>query len=121
QDAQAVAGGRVCRFTPLHHRPHRTLRALPVCLPVALAGDRLKCHTANSVPAEDYMPYLAEGKSCFRCQHLGASEDGYVCNKGFQNFRGSRGTRTIWTGHLALICPLYEEHEHPRLLETKRR
>jgi hypothetical protein len=73
------------------------------------------------VPAEDDMPYLDDGKSCFRCQYLGASEDGYICNKGFQEFRGSHGTRTIWTGHLALICPLYQERERPRLLEMQRR
>ena len=90
-------------------------------MPVVVAGDRLKCHTANPVPVEDDMPYLDEGQSCFRCQYLGASEDGYICNKGFQNFRGSHGTRTIWTGHLALICPLYEERERPRLLEMERR
>lgn len=60
------------------------------------------------------MPYLAEGeKNCFKCQHLGASDDGYICNKGYQNFRGSFGTRTIWTGNLALECPLFEER--PRL------
>jgi hypothetical protein len=86
-----------------------------------VAGDRLKCRTANLVPAEDDMPYLDDGKSCFRCQYLGASDDGYICNKGFQEFRGSHGTRTIWTGHLALICPLYEERERPRLLEMQRR
>ena len=67
------------------------------------------------------MPYLHEGKNCFRCGNLGASEDGYICDKGFQSFRGSHGTRTIWTGDLALICPLYEEREYPRLLEMERR
>jgi hypothetical protein len=59
------------------------------------------------------MPYLEEERSCFRCAYLGASEDGYICEKGFQNFRGSHGTRTIWTGHLALICPLFEPRRHP--------
>ena len=60
------------------------------------------------------MPYLDhEAKNCFRCQHLGASDDGYICNKGYQNFRGSHGTRTIWTGNLAVDCPLFEER--PRL------
>ena len=58
------------------------------------------------------MPYLYEGRNCFRCEHLGASEDSYICNKGFQDFRGQHGTRTIWTGDLALICPLYEERRH---------
>jgi hypothetical protein len=72
------------------------------------------------VPREDDVPYLEEGRSCFRCQHLGASEDGYICEKGFQSFRGSHGTRTIWTGHLALICPLYEERAQPQLLEMER-
>src|SRR5437879_2060670 len=52
------------------------------------------------------MPYLDEGKSCFRCEYLGASEDVYICNKGFQNFRGSHRTRTIWTCRMALTVLL---------------
>lgn len=63
------------------------------------------------------MPYLEEGKNCFRCQHLGASDDGYICNKGFQNFRGSHGRLTIWTGNLALICPLFEPRQQQQLLQ----
>lgn len=55
------------------------------------------------------MPYIQDGSNCFRCEHLGASDDGYICNKNFQSFRGSHGRRTIWTGDLALICPMYEE------------
>jgi hypothetical protein len=51
------------------------------------------------------MPYLDESKpkNCFRCQHLSASDDGYVCGMGFGE------AQTIWTGDLALICPLFEE------------
>jgi len=51
------------------------------------------------------MPYLDEAKpkSCFRCEHLSASDDGYVCGLGFGE------AQTIWTGDLALICPLFEE------------
>ncbi len=66
------------------------------------------------------MPYLVDGKNCFRCAHLGASDDGYICNKGFQDFRGTHGTRTIWTGNLALICPLFEEREPMRRIEAPR-
>jgi hypothetical protein len=62
------------------------------------------------------MPYLVEDRNCFRCQHLGASDDGYICKKGFQDFRGSHGRRTIWTGDLALICPLFEERQHTEQL-----
>jgi hypothetical protein len=51
------------------------------------------------------MPYLNENtaKNCFRCEHLSASDDGYVCGLGFGE------AQTIWTGDLALICPLFEE------------
>ncbi len=51
------------------------------------------------------MPYLDESRprNCFRCEHLSASEDGYVCGEGFGE------AQTIWTGDLALICPLFEE------------
>jgi hypothetical protein len=54
------------------------------------------------------MPYLDESKpkNCFRCEHLSASNEGYVCGAGFGE------ALTIWTGDLALICPLFEErHE----------
>ncbi len=51
------------------------------------------------------MPYLDESKprNCFRCEHLSASDEGYVCGEGFGE------AQTIWTGDLALICPLFEE------------
>lgn len=51
------------------------------------------------------MPYLDESKpkNCFRCQHLDAAEIGYVCGLGFGE------AQSIWTGDLALICPLFEE------------
>jgi hypothetical protein len=51
------------------------------------------------------MPYLDESKTknCFRCENLSASDDGYVCGAGFGE------ALTIWTGDLALICPLFEE------------
>jgi hypothetical protein len=57
------------------------------------------------------MPYLDESKekNCFRCQHLGASDDGYVCALGFGE------ARTIWTGDLALICPMFEPKEERAL------
>lgn len=58
------------------------------------------------------MPDVPAGRNCFRCTHLGASVDGYICTKGFQNFRGSHGVRTIWTGDLALHCPLYDARTH---------
>ncbi len=61
------------------------------------------------------MPYLTQDRNCFKCEHLGASETGYICNKGFRDFRGRDGTRTIWTGDLARICPLYEERVRPAL------
>jgi hypothetical protein len=50
------------------------------------------------------MPYLDESKpkNCFRCEHLSASNDGYICGAGFGE------ALTIWTGDLALICPLFE-------------
>jgi hypothetical protein len=50
------------------------------------------------------MPYLNESKpkNCFRCEHLSASDEGYVCGLGFGE------AQTIWTGDLALICPLFE-------------
>ena len=53
------------------------------------------------------MPYLDESKekNCFRCQHLSASADGYVCGLGFGE------ARTIWTGDLALICPQFEVNQ----------
>jgi hypothetical protein len=53
------------------------------------------------------MPYLDESKekNCFRCRHLSASQDGYVCGIGFGE------ARTIWTGDLALICALFELYE----------
>jgi hypothetical protein len=53
------------------------------------------------------MPYLSENKqkNCFRCEHLSASPDGYVCGLGFGE------AQTIWTGDLALICPLFEEKQ----------
>ncbi len=55
------------------------------------------------------MPYTDEkrGKNCFRCIHLSASDEGYVCGMGFGE------ARTIWTGDLALICPLFEERPEP--------
>jgi hypothetical protein len=74
------------------------------------------------------MPYVVEvEKNCFRCVHLGTSGEqegradeqmagltgssvvrgdadfGYICKLGFGR------ARTIWTGHLALICPHFEE------------
>ena len=51
------------------------------------------------------MPYLDESKpkNCFRCIHLSASDLGYICGQGFGE------AQTIWTGDLALICPLFEE------------
>jgi hypothetical protein len=64
------------------------------------------------------MPYLDESKpkNCFRCEHLSASEEGYVCGAGFGE------ALTIWTGDLALICPLFEprvEREaQPELAES---
>lgn len=53
------------------------------------------------------MPYLNEStpKNCFRCEHLSAAEPGYVCGLGFGE------ATTIWTGDLALICPLFEERQ----------
>lgn len=54
------------------------------------------------------MPYLDDEKpkNCFRCEHLSASMDGYVCGLGFG------AAQTIWTGDLALICHLFEpKHE----------
>jgi hypothetical protein len=53
------------------------------------------------------MPYLDESKekNCFRCQHLSASADSYVCGMGFGE------ARAIWTGDLALICPLFEPNQ----------
>jgi hypothetical protein len=58
---------------------------------------------------ETEMPYTDEkrGKNCFRCIHLSASDEGYVCGMGFGE------ARTIWTGDLALICPLFEERAEP--------
>ncbi|MGH2387255.1 MAG: hypothetical protein ACRDIE_03550 [Chloroflexota bacterium] len=58
------------------------------------------------------MPYIDEKrtKNCFRCIHLSASDEGYVCGLGFGE------ARTIWTGDLALICPLFEERQEPRLV-----
>ena len=64
------------------------------------------------------MPYLSEGRNCFRCEHLGASLDSYICNKGFESFRGSHGTRTIWTGDLALICPMFEQRRPAQAIEA---
>ncbi|MDB5057453.1 MAG: hypothetical protein JWO59_925 [Chloroflexi bacterium] len=64
------------------------------------------------------MPYLNESKpkNCFRCEHLSASDEGYVCGLGFGE------AQTIWTGDLALICPLFEEkrerEEIPAAAET---
>jgi hypothetical protein len=50
------------------------------------------------------LPYVVETeKNCFRCVNLGASDAGYICKLGFGK------AQTIWTGHLALICPLFEE------------
>ena len=51
------------------------------------------------------MPYQQDGekKNCFRCEHLSASEAGYVCGLGFGE------AQTIWTGDLAVDCPLFEE------------
>ena len=56
------------------------------------------------------MPYLDEKKpkNCFRCEHLSASDDGYVCGLGFGE------AHTIWTGDLALICPLFEPRYEAR-------
>ena len=54
------------------------------------------------------MPYLEAERSCFRCVNLGASDDGYICERNYMNFRGSGSTRTIWTGNLALHCPMFE-------------
>jgi len=54
------------------------------------------------------MPYLETERSCFRCVNLGASDDGYICERNYMNFRGSGTTRTIWTGNLALHCPMFE-------------
>jgi hypothetical protein len=54
------------------------------------------------------MPYLEAERSCFRCVNLGASDDGYICERNYMNFRGSGSTRTIWTGDLALHCPMFE-------------
>lgn len=61
------------------------------------------------------MPYLDESKekNCFRCQHLSASLDGYVCGMGFGE------ARTIWTGDLALICPLFEPYQPHEPDETE--
>lgn len=55
------------------------------------------------------MPYLDESKpkNCFRCEHLSAADAGYVCGLGFGE------ARTIWTGDLALICPMFEERREP--------
>ncbi|HEV7214192.1 MAG TPA: hypothetical protein VGP33_03630 [Chloroflexota bacterium] len=61
------------------------------------------------------MPYLNDDKpkNCFRCEHLSASEAGYVCGLGFGE------AQTIWTGDLALICPLFEEKlEREEIPET---
>ena len=57
------------------------------------------------------MPYIDEKrtKNCFRCIHLSASDEGYVCGLGFGE------ARTIWTGDLALICPLFEERQESAL------
>jgi hypothetical protein len=50
------------------------------------------------------VPYLVETeKNCFRCVNLAASDAGYICKLGFGK------AQTIWTGHLALICPHFEE------------
>jgi hypothetical protein len=51
------------------------------------------------------VPYLDESKprNCFRCENLSSSDDGYICGAGFGE------ALTIWTGDLALICPLFEE------------
>lgn len=60
------------------------------------------------------MPYLDEKKpkNCFRCEHLSASDDGYVCGLGFGE------AHTIWTGDLALICPLFEPRYETRPAEA---
>lgn len=52
-------------------------------------------------------------KNCFRCLHVGASHDGYICTLGFGK------AQLIWTGNLALICPLFEERPEPVLEEDK--
>lgn len=63
------------------------------------------------------MPYLDESKpkNCFRCEHLDAATIGYVCGLGFGE------AQSIWTGDLALICPLfepkYEREELPAVTE----
>ena len=65
------------------------------------------------------MPYMeTEQKNCFRCVNLGASDDGYICNKGFEDFRGQYSTRTIRTGNLAVHCPLFDPREALRLPEA---
>jgi hypothetical protein len=60
---------------------------------------------------EAKMPYIDEKhpKNCFRCIHLSASDEGYVCGLGFGE------ARTIWTGDLALICPLFEPRQETDL------
>ena len=73
-----------------------------------LAPAASRCYTSLPHPqGEKYVPYLDENKpkNCFRCEHLSASDEGYVCGLGFGE------ARTIWTGDLALICPLFEPRQ----------